>query len=109
MSSSSCGHDIEELLHKRADTRLSLEETAALERLVGSCAACRDRAALLEWASQTLRAGRRAVPVGFADRVLRRVAERGVAPRVRERPAASLRWLPAAVTALAAGLVMVTL
>ena len=108
MLSSPCGHDIEELLHKRADARLSQEETAALERLVGGCAACRERAALLEWASHTLRAGRRAVPVGFADRVLRRVAALGVAPRVRERPAASLRWLPAAVTALAAALVMVT-
>ena len=31
-------HDIEELLHKRADARLSLEETAALERLVGKLA-----------------------------------------------------------------------
>jgi len=108
MSSSSCGHDIEELLHKRADARLSLEESAVLERLVGSCGVCRERASLLEWAGRTLRAGRRAAPVGFADRVLRRVAELERPPRLRERPATVLRWLPAAVTALAAGLVVVT-
>jgi anti-sigma factor RsiW len=106
MSSNSCGHDIEWWLHKKADGRLSPEEAAALERQVGTCSACQERAELLEWAGSALRQGRRAVPVAFSDTVLRRVAELRLPRRARERPATGLRWLPAAVTALAAGLVV---
>jgi anti-sigma factor RsiW len=106
MSSNPCGHDIEWWLHKKADGRLSPEEAAALERQVGTCSACQERAELLEWAGRALRQGRRAVPVGFSDTVLRRAAESRLPRRVRERPATGLRWLPAAVTALAAGLVL---
>ncbi len=107
MSSKPCGHDIEQWLHKKADGRLSPEEAAALERQVVTCSACRERAELLEWAGDALRQGRRAVPVAFSDKVMRRVAELRLPRRVRERrPATGLRWLPAAVTALAAGLVV---
>src|SRR6266498_3640611 len=74
MSSNPCGHDIEPWLHKKADGRLSPEEAAALLRQVGTCSACRERAELLEWAGNALRQGRRAVPVGFSDKVMRRVA-----------------------------------
>lgn len=106
MPSNACGHDIEWWLHQRADGRLSPEEAEALERQVGACSACRERAELLEWAGNALRQGRRALPVAFSDRVLRRAAELGLPRGVRDRPATGLRWLPAAVTALAAGLVL---
>ena len=46
----SCGHDIGELLHKRAEGRLSDEEAAQLGRRMAACAACRGRADLLAWA-----------------------------------------------------------
>ncbi len=108
MSAGNCGHDIEGWLHKKADGRLSPEEAGALERQVGACRACRERAALLEWAGSALRQGRRGVPEGFTDKVLRRAAELPLPRRVRERPATGLRWLSPALTALAAGLVLLT-
>ncbi len=108
MPSSPCGHDIEWGLHRKADGRLSREEAEALERQVVSCSACQERAALLEWAGNALRQGRKAVPVGFSEKVLRRVGELQRSRRVREGPATALRWLSGAVTALAAGLVVLT-
>lgn len=108
MSSDPCGHDIERWLHEKADGRLSQEEAVALARQVGACSACRERAALLEWADRALRQGRRAVPAGFSDQVLRRVAAVRFPPRVRARAGRGLLWLSAATTALAAGLVALT-
>ncbi len=101
-----CRHDIDELLHKRADGRLSGEEAAALERQTAACAACRERAALLDWAVDSLRQDQRAVPAGLPDRVVRRIAERQPSRPVREgwRSLVALRWLPAAAV-LAAGVV----
>ncbi len=96
MSSDPCGHDIERWLHEKADGRLSQEEAVALARQVGACSACRERAALLEWADRALRQGRRAVPAGFSDQVLRRVAALRFPPRVRARAGRGLLWLSAA-------------
>jgi hypothetical protein len=107
MSSNPCRHPIEGLLHKKADGRLSAEEAVALEQQVGSCRSCQERVALFEWAGQTLR-GQRALPAGFTDNVLRRVAALRSPRRFRERPPTSLRWLPAAVSALAVSLVVLT-
>ena len=103
MASSVCGHDIDRWLHQRADGRLSPEEAVALERQVGACGACQERAALLEWAGRALRRDQRALPAGFSDEVLRRVAESRSRRRLRESRPTVLRWLPAAATALAVG------
>lgn len=104
MSSSPCRHPIDGLLHRKADGRLSPEEAIALEQLIGSCSACRERAALSEWVGNTL-VGQRALPVGFSDKVLRRVAALRSPARVRERSPAR-HWLPATVGALAVGLIV---
>ncbi len=106
MPSDQCGHDIERWLHKKADGRLSPEEAVALERQLGTCSACHERAALLEWAGSTLRQVRRAVPLAFTDKVLRRTAELRSPRPARERP--GLRWLSPALTALAAVLLVLT-
>jgi len=106
----SCGHDIDELLHKRADGRLADEEATQLERRIAACASCRERADLLSWAVDSLHRDRRAVRAGLADEVMRRLAEREPPRSHREspRPAAVLRWLPAAaVVALAVGAALV--
>src|SRR5258708_23932166 len=103
MSSDSCRHSIEGWLHKKAEGRLSPEGAVALEQQVGSCGACQERAALFEWAGQTLRA-QKALPAGFSDKVLRRVAALRSPHRLRERPPRALRWMPAAIGALAASL-----
>jgi anti-sigma factor RsiW len=107
MSSNQCRHPIEGWLHRKADGRLSPEEAVALEQQVGTCSACQERAALFEWAGSALR-GQRPVPVGFSDKVLRRVAERRSPRRVRQRPPTGLHWLPAAITALAMGFLALT-
>ncbi|HKC11535.1 MAG TPA: hypothetical protein VKI41_05715 [Vicinamibacteria bacterium] len=107
MSSDSCRHSIEGWLHKKAEGRLSPEEAVALEQQVGTCGACQERAALFEWAGQTLRA-QRALPAGFSDKVLRRVAALRSPHRLRERPPRALRWMPAAVGALAVSLVVLS-
>ncbi|HXB56669.1 MAG TPA: hypothetical protein VN461_18010 [Vicinamibacteria bacterium] len=105
MASNPCRHPIEGWLHKKADGRLSPEEAVAMEQVVGSCPACAERVALFEWAGKTLR-GQRALPVGFSDNVLRRLAALRSPGRLRERPKTALYWLPAAVSALAVGLVV---
>lgn len=100
-----CGHDIEWLLHRRADARLTPEEAALLERRLSGCAACHERAALLDWAVESLREGRKATPEGLTDRVMRRVnanaptrARRGLPPRLAPS------WVAvAAALAIAAG------
>ncbi len=93
-----CGHDIDELLNKKADGHLSGEEAAALERQTGACAACRERAALLDWAGDGLRQDRMVVPAGLPDAVMRRIREleASQARRASSRPLSALRWLPAA-------------
>jgi anti-sigma factor RsiW len=100
-----CGHHIDELLHKKADARLSGEEAAALERQTAACAACRERAALLDWAVDGLRREQRALPAGLSDEVMRRI--RSLEPsrplRAPSRQALVLRWLPAAAV-LAVGI-----
>jgi anti-sigma factor RsiW len=107
MSSNPCRHPIEAWLHKKADGRLSPEEAVALEQQVGSCRSCQERVALFEWAGKTLH-GQRAIPAGFTNNVLRRVAALRSPHRFRERPPTFLRWLPAAISALALGLVAST-
>jgi anti-sigma factor RsiW len=107
MSSNPCRHPIEAWLHKKADGRLSSEEAVALEQQVGSCRSCQERVALFEWAGKTL-SGQIALPVGFADNVLRQVAALRSPRKLRERPSTSLRWMPAAIGALAMGLVVFT-
>jgi hypothetical protein len=107
MSSNPCRHPIEAWLHKKADGRLSPEEAVALEQQVGSCGACQERVAVFEWAGTTLR-GQRALPVGFSDNVLRRVAALRSPHRSREHPPTARHWLPAAVSALAVCLVVLT-
>ncbi len=100
-----CGHDIDELLNKKADGRLSHEDAAALERQTAACAVCRERAAILGWAVDELSRDQRAVPAGLPDAVMQRI--RVLEPsRPRRRPsrqALVLRWLPAA-TVLAVGI-----
>ncbi len=97
-----CGHDIERLLHRKADGRLSPEETALLERRLAKCAACRERAMLLDWASEALSHSAR-VPAGLTDGVMRRIAAAGArrAPRAFQQPLAT-RWLAAAAAVLLA-------
>jgi len=99
-----CGHDVDELLHKRADGRLSRLEAAALERRLTGCARCRERAALLEWAADSLRRRQKAVPAGLTDSVMRRLAASRPPklPHERSQPMA-WRWLPAAAAVLAVG------
>ncbi len=104
-----CGHDIDELLNKKADGRLSGEDAAALERQTAACAACRERAAILDWAVEELSRDQRAVPAGLPDEVMRRI--RTLEPsRPRggpSRQALVWRWLPAAaVLAVAIGVVI---
>ncbi len=100
-----CGHDIDELLNKRADGRLSGDEAAALERQTGACAACRERAALLDWAVDGVRQDQMVVPAGLPDAVMRRIRalEPSQARRASSRPFFALRWLPAAAV-LAVGI-----
>ncbi len=105
-----CGHDIDELLNRKADGRLSREDAVALERQTAACAACRERAAFLEWAVDELSREQRAVPAGLPDEVMQRI--RALEPsRPRRRPsrqALVLRWLPAAAV-LAVGIGAVVL
>lgn len=99
-----CGHDIDGLLHKRADGRLSHPEAATLERRLTACARCRERAALLEWAAESLRRHQRAVPAGLTDGVMRRLAASRPPKLSHERPQPlAWRWLPAAAAVLAVG------
>jgi anti-sigma factor RsiW len=107
MSGNPCRHPIEGWLHKKADGRLTPEEAVALEQQVGGCGSCQERVALFDWAGKTLR-GQRALPAGFADNVMRHVAALRSPQRLRERPRTALRWLTAAVSALAVGLVVLT-
>ncbi len=108
MPTTTCRHEIDWLLHRKADGRLSGDETVALERQLAACPACRERAALLEWAGGSLQQGQKAVPPGFADRVMRLAAQRPLQRVRHERPrTTALRWLPAA--AAAAALVAVVL
>lgn len=91
-----CGHDIDELLHKRADGRLSGDEAALLERQTAACASCRERAALLDWAVEGL-SRERPLPATLPDAVMRRI--RKLEPsRPLQAPARAVvrRWLPAA-------------
>jgi anti-sigma factor RsiW len=100
-----CGHDIDELLHKRADGRLSRDEASALERRTSACAECRERALLLSWAVERLRQDQRTSSAALSDEVLRRVRtlEQSRSRRAPSRVVA-LRWLPAAaVLALGVG------
>jgi len=104
-----CGHDIDELLNKKADGRLSAEESAALERQTAACAACLERAAILEWAVEELSRDQRAVPDGLPDEVMRRIRTLEPSRPVRgpSRWTLVLRWLPAAaVLALGIGAVV---
>jgi anti-sigma factor RsiW len=100
-----CGHDIEALLHKRADDRLSHDdEAAALERRLASCARCRERAALLAWAADSLRSDQKAAPAGLTDAVMRRLAGRQPARLPSRRLGLTAwHWLPAAAAVLAVG------
>ncbi len=98
-----CGHDIERLLHRKADHRLSPGEAALLERRLASCAACRERAALLDWVSDSLSRSPRA-PAGLTDGVMRRI-NAASAPHRASRALPQLlapRWLAAAAAALLA-------
>ena len=99
-----CGHDIEWLLHRRVDGRLSPEEAVLLERRLAGCAQCRERAALLDWAVDSLRQARRAAPAGLTDAVMRRVAA-SAPPRAQRAfaPPLALRWLAPAAAVLAVG------
>jgi hypothetical protein len=103
-----CGHEIEALLHKKADDRLSHDEAAALDRRLASCARCRERAALLAWVADSLRSDQKAAPAGLTDAVMRRLARRQPARLPSRRPwLTALHWLPAAaVLALGVGVLV---
>lgn len=93
-------------LSKRADGRLALPLAAALDAHVASCPACRERAEGLDWVGAALHSGRRAVPAGFAGRVLQRTGARSVPPLSARVPL--FRLLPLAATfLLVAGLAAV--
>ncbi len=105
-----CGHDIDELLHKRADGRLSGGEASTLERQISTCSSCRERAALLGWAVESLRRDQRDVPATLPDAIMRRIRRLEPSrPLPASRPlpgrsrALALRWLPVAA-ALALGI-----
>jgi anti-sigma factor RsiW len=92
-----CGHEIDLLLHKRADGRLSTDEASALERLTSACTACRERSLLLDWTVETFR-HEREVPVHLPDAVMRRLPAvvPSRTPGAPSRPAFALRWAPLA-------------
>jgi anti-sigma factor RsiW len=99
-----CGHDIDELLHKRADGRLSRDEASELERQTSACAECRERALLLSWAVERLRQDQRASSAALSDEVLRRVRRLESRPHRALGRVVALRWLPAAaILALGVG------
>lgn len=96
--------DIVWWLHRKADGRLSDDEAASLTQHLSSCAACAAQAAALQWISQRLEIGRKPLPSGFADRVLRRLPKQTpnvLAPPPRRVPAL---WL---LMPLAAGMILV--
>jgi hypothetical protein len=93
-----------ERLHRKADGRLPEAESVALAQHIGTCPACAETAASwerLSWVAEGLQRGRKSVPVGFSDRVLRRLAEPRRAPARVPAPRGFWQWAPAA-----AGLVL---
>jgi anti-sigma factor RsiW len=105
-----CGHDIDKLLNKKADGRLSVEDAAALERQTAACAVCRERAAILQWAVEELSANQRTVPASLSDEVMRRIRTLEPSRPLRgpSRQALVVRWLTAAaVLAVGIGSVVV--
>jgi hypothetical protein len=97
----SCGATTRRL-HARAEGRLTPAELEDLDRHLGGCEGCRQLSADLAWSDAELVRGRRSLPFGFADRVVREVSTRQPAPVPRAR---LTRFLPlAAALLLAAGL-----
>lgn len=90
-----------EWLLRAPDGGLLPQERAALEHHLLTCASCRRRVELLEDAAKRLQRPGVAAP-GFADRVLRRLAEgRSAEARSGIRPQIAIRpWLAAAAAAL---------
>ncbi len=95
VANSPCGHDVDPLLHKRAERALTPDEARTLDLQLSACATCRERASLLEWAGDRLRTDRRPPPPGLAERVMRRLDERGPALPVRAGSAPTPVWRPA--------------
>jgi hypothetical protein len=88
----------------RADGRLP--DVGALEEHLTACPPCREQAHGLDWIGAALQRGRASAGPGFADHILRRVADVHPAPRPRPIP----RRAPAvAALLMAAGLAAVVL
>jgi hypothetical protein len=104
-----CRHDIDTLLHRRADGRLSAAELEALDRQLGGCPACRERAALLGWLSDALRDHPGPAPAGLSDAVMRRIRHAPQPGSGRPARAVVLRLLPAAAAAILVASVVVLL
>ena len=69
----SCGATTRRL-HARAEGRLTPAELLDLDRHLAGCEACRRVADGLAWTAETLARGRRALPSGLADRIVREVS-----------------------------------
>ncbi len=102
MPSVTCGRLVE-LLHKRADARLSVTEGAALDGHLTSCAACRERASVLVGAADGLSRPKPA-PAGFSDRIVRRIGALPARPQDLRSPSRFRlgSFLPAAAALLIA-------
>jgi len=93
--------DAERWADSRADGALAPQESLALDEHLAGCPACARRQTLLREASDGLRRGRRPIPHGFADAVLRRLPAE--APRLEAHAApAAWRWIPVAAGLLLA-------
>jgi hypothetical protein len=100
--------DAERWADARADGALAPQESLALDEHLADCPACARRLALLGEASDALERGRRPIPHGFANAVLRRLPAE--APRLETRTAPTRwRWVPVAAGLLVAALTVVQL
>jgi hypothetical protein len=93
--------EMAEWIHRKADGRLPEAEAVALAQHLAGCPYCAESEARLAWAAEGLRRGRRVLPPGFTDRVLRHTREPRPVPVRSAAPRGFWQWAPAA-----AGLVL---